>query len=427
MVFKIAFLVAFPLALFSQGKYANITIDIEDGRGYAPCEPSISIIQNNPAHVVAGAILDKVYFSTDSGKSWREQILKSKFGVFGDPCVITGPGAEVYYFHLSDPAGKGWSDPGLLDRIVCQRSDDYGKTWTEGSSIGFNGERDQDKEWAIADPQSGNVYVTWTEFMKYGSRQERDSSIIMFAASNRKALKWKKTQRINQYAGNCVDSDQTVEGAVPAVGPKGEIYVSWAFDEKIWFDRSLNKGKTWMKKDGVVADIPGGWDFDIPGIGRCNGMPVTCCDLSNGPNRGTIYVNWSDQRNGPGDTDIWISKSTDGGENWSAPLRVNDDAPGKQQFFTWMDIDDKTGYIYVVFYDRRNHPDLNTDVYLAVSKDGGNTFDNILISREPFEPTDRVFFGDYNNISVYDGMVRPIWTHYDGQKLSIKTAIIRKP
>lgn len=29
----------------------------------------------------------------------------------------------------------------------------------------------------------------------------------------------------------------------------------------------------------------------IPGIVRCNGLPVTVCDLSGGQNQGTIYIN----------------------------------------------------------------------------------------------------------------------------------------
>ncbi|MEZ5146518.1 MAG: sialidase family protein [Bacteroidales bacterium] len=67
-------------------------------------------------------------------------------------------------------------------------------------------------------------------------------------------------------------------------------------------------------------------------INRCNGLPITVCDLSGGPNNGTIYINWSDQSNGEDDTDVWVVKSTDGGDTWSEPMRVNDDPPGKQQF-----------------------------------------------------------------------------------------------
>ncbi|MGI9545010.1 MAG: sialidase family protein, partial [Cyclobacteriaceae bacterium] len=216
------------------------------------------------------------------------------------------------------------------------------------------------------------------------------------------------------------------EGAVPAIGPKGELYVAWSYDDKIYFDRSADQGSTWMEKDVVVAKQLKGWDFEIPEIGRANGLPITACDISEGPNRGAIYVNWSDQSNGEDDTDIWVAKSTDGGLTWADPVRVNDDPPGKHQFFTWMAVDPMTGHIYIVFYDRRNYEDARTDVYLAWSKDGGATFTNELISESPFKPNPNQFFGDYNNISAYNGTVRPIWTRQEGDTLSVWTAIIDK-
>jgi len=154
-------------------------------------------------------------------------------------------------------------------------------------------------------------------------------------------------------------------------------------------------------------------------------LPVTDCDLSGGAFNGNIYINWSDQRNGTDNTDIWLVKSSDGGDNWSAPIKVNNDTTLNHQFLTWMDIDQSTGYLYFVFYDRRNYSDNKTDVYLAISKDGGQTFENYRISESPFTPISSVFFGDYNNISVQDGIVRPIWTRFDPVNyLSIWTAII---
>ncbi|MCB0689407.1 MAG: exo-alpha-sialidase, partial [Saprospiraceae bacterium] len=160
------------------------------------------------------------------------------------------------------------------------------------------------------------------------------------------------------------------------------------------------------------------------GFGRANGMPVTGCDLSKSPYRGTVYINYCDQSNGEDDTDVWLVKSVDGGEHWSEPFRVNNDPSGRHQFFTWMTVDPVTGAIYVVFYDRRNHEDFATDVYLAYSFDGGETFKNIRISEKPFYPSTNYFLGDYNNISAYDGVVRPIWTRLDGHSTSILTALI---
>lgn len=158
---------------------------------------------------------------------------------------------------------------------------------------------------------------------------------------------------------------------------------------------------------------------------RCNGLPFTYCDLSNGPNKGTIYVNWSDQRNGIGDGDIWLVKSTDGGTTWTNPIRVNNDVPGKQQFMSNMTIDQVTGYVYVVFYDRRNFSSGNyTDVYMAVSMDGANTFSNYKINATTFVPTGQVFFGDYISVSAHNNMVRPMWMQMSNGSLSVYTAIV---
>lgn len=181
---------------------------------------------------------------------------------------------------------------------------------------------------------------------------------------------WTTPIRINKTAGDCINKDNTVEGAVPAVGPNGEVYVSWAGPGGLVFNKSTDRGEHWLEET-VITSMPGGWDFAIPGIFRANGLPITACDVSNGPHRGTIYVNWTDQRNGENDTDVWLVKSNDGGISWSEPVRVNDDESQHHQFFTWMAIDQTNGYIYFVFYDRRNYDGDSTDVYMALSTDRG--------------------------------------------------------
>ena len=155
-------------------------------------------------------------------------------------------------------------------------------------------------------------------------------------------------------------------------------------------------------------------------------MPITCVDRSNGPHRGTIYVNWSDQRHGEEDTDIWVAYSEDKGMTWSAPVRVNDDQAGNQQFLTWMDIDQSNGHLHTVFYDRRHQDGTTTDVYLASSEDGGRTWTNTQINTQSFKPSPQVFFGDYNDIAVVNGSVRPIWTQLDGCKLNVWTALVER-
>lgn len=405
---------------------AIAAIKIDEGALFStgPCEPSICIDPTNPNKIVAGSILDRVYVSDDGGKTWSKDQLKSSYGVYGDPVVRANYKGDFFYAHLSNPKGKAYESEEFLDRIVIQKSTDGGKEWNNGSFTLPRSPKDQDKQWLTIDPIDNTIYITWTEFDLYGQADTSYHSRILFSKSTDDGLSWADPITLSQLEGNCVDDDQTTEGAVPAVGPDGQIYVAWSYDNNIYFDKSYDKGLSWLENDLIIAKQPGGWTYDIPGLGRCNGMPITVADRSNGPNKGTIYVNWSDQKNGESDTDIWLAKSSDEGQTWSAPTRVNDDGIGNHQFLCWMEIDQETGFIYIVFYDRRNTEGLATDVYLAVSKDGGTSFENLKINSESFTPNKFVFFGDYNDISVQKGKVRPIWTQLEKGILSIWTAII---
>jgi hypothetical protein len=403
-----------PFALSAQ--YQNIKI----GNYTSANEPSIFINPKNTLEIMAGSNLNYWYYSEDGGYTWQtSELISPSYGVWGDPVIIADTAGDFYFFHLSNPAVGNW-----IDRIVCQK---YNKTtvqWNNGTYMGLNGTKAQDKHWAVVDPQTNTIYVTWTQFDDYGSADPGCESNILFSKSTDAGLSWSEAISINQVSGNCIDSDETAEGAVPAVGPNGEVYVSWSGPEGIIFDRSLDGGQTWLDEDIPVDPHIGGWDINIPGIYRANGMPVTVCDLSPSPHNGTIYINFADQRNGTDDTDIWLTKSTDQGNNWSEPIRVNDDPPGKHQFFSWMTIDQTNGYLYFVYYDRRAYNDNQTDVYMAWSGDGGETFTNVKISESPFVPAESIFFGDYSNISAHNNVVRPIWTRMDEGVRSIYTAII---
>lgn len=409
----------FSISLTAQ--YQNIRVDSPSSN--QPEEVSIAINPVNPNYLAAGANINHFFVSSDGGYNWQTSFLSSSFGVWGDPVVVYDELGYLYYGHLSNPPFPGY----WIDRIVIQRSTNNGISWNDGAGIGFLSPKNQDKEWIAVDMHSnqykGNVYVCWTEFDDYGSSNSNDSSRIKFSRSTDKGLNFSNAITISDRSGDCIDSDNTVEGAVPCVGPNGEIYVSWAGPLGLMFDKSTDGGQTWGT-DIFVSDIPGGWDYDVPGIYRCNGLPITACDTSQSPYRGTIYINWSDQRNGIDNTDIFLVKSTDGGNTWSAPKKVNDDNSNRHQFFTWMTIDQTTGAIYIVFYDRRNTTGTATDVYVARSTNGGETFTNFKVSQSSFTPSASVFFGDYTNIAAFNKKVYPIWMRMDGTALSVWTAII---
>jgi hypothetical protein len=409
----------------AQAQIKNIQIAVrKDGMRYSPVEPSIVVNKRHPNNIIAGVVLDRAIYTQDGGMSWQETQLQSPLGVFGDPALVSDSKGNIYYFHLADPSGQGRSHDAWLDRIVVQKSGDGGKTWDEGKIIGLNPPKDQDKPWPAVHPRKSQVAVTWTQFDKYGSADKACQSNILFSQSGGK--KWSKPVQINQNPGNCIDDDDTAEGAVPAIALDGKMYVAWSNGGYIYFDRSFNEGKTWLTNDLVVAEHKGGWSMNIPGLSRCNGMPVLMVDASPSRMQGTLFLVWADQRNGENDTDIWFSRSTNHGDLWTTPVRINKDGPGKHQFLPWMAVDQTTGNVYIVYYDRRAYDDHQTDVYLAYSTDGGSNFTEVKISESPFVPTADKFFGDYNNISAHKGIIAPVWTRMDNGESSVWTAVIKE-
>jgi hypothetical protein len=428
----ISFVILFTGISFSQ-TYQNVMID----NSGAPEEPSICINPKNTNLMVAGANINFFYWSSNAGYNWTKGTLSDNLnGVWGDPAMQVDTMGNFYFFHLSNPSSGGhW-----IDRIVCAKSTNNGVSYgNPGTYMGLNpnNRAQQDKAWSGVDwthgPHGNWIYVTWTQFDSYNSTQPNDSSRILFSRSSNSGANWLDPPiRLNALSGDCLDMDNTMEGAVPAVGPNGEIYVGWAGPKVlnsqygIYFQKSTDGGNTWLPAPLYVCDQPGGWDYNISGIYRANGLPITCCDVSGGPYNGNIYINWTDEA-APSDHDVKMVRSTNGGLNWSAPVRVNDDPPGKEQFFTWMTIDQTTGYLYFVFYDRRNYSNTQTDVYMARSTNGGSTFTNFVVSSSPFTPTSSVFFGDYTNITAAHGIVRPIWARLQSGQLSIWTAIVYYP
>ncbi len=205
---------------------------------------------------------------------------------------------------------------------------------------------------------------------------------------------------------------------MPTSGPDGEVYVVWewfgASSGTIRIDKSTDGGVT-FGSDVDVASAP-----YIPGPGEFPGgisvfeYPTAAVDRTEGPRRGHVYVSWADYT--ANDTDVWLSRSTDGGATWETPVRVNDDpiGNGRDQFFQWIVVDD-SGWVNLVFFDRRNDPDnLLVDVYLAQSRDGGETFQNYRLTEPSFDPrinyNSGVRIGDYLGIDAFDGRVVPIFT-----------------
>ncbi|MGE5499036.1 MAG: T9SS type A sorting domain-containing protein, partial [Syntrophothermus sp.] len=341
----------------------------------------------------------------------------SPYGVSGDPVILAGADGKFFYFHLVNN----------LSRVVCHKRNSIGEAWTQETFTGVNGTKQNDKDWGAITLKNNYLYLTWAQFDKHGSSNPLDSSVIQLSRSTDAGASWSLPVNISNRKANAMAGNYSNHAPMPAVGPGSEVYVTWMGPEGLMFDRSTDDGLTWLNKDINVTPYHIDWlTFNVPGVQRTPGFPVIACDLSGGRFNGNIYISWADQRSGSGNTDVWMCRSADGGLNWSAAIRVNqmDENQGTHQFFPWLTIDQVTGFLYIVYYDRSGYKDNRTDVTMASSQDGGTTFSYTRISATPFISTQADFIGDYIGISAYNKMIRPVWTRVDNGSHSLWTAII---
>jgi hypothetical protein len=219
--------------------------------------------------------------------------------------------------------------------------------------------------------------------------------------------------RISTHAGLPRDDNGGLVGFVGVVGADGTIYAIWNDGSTITFTQSHDGGKTFAPSRVAVNVAPPyfGGAGGVPGVSRVMGFPQIGVDARPGKQGGTLYLAWSDFRNG--DVDVFSASSKDHGRTWSEPVRVNNDPihDGIDQFFQWMAVDPATGNVYLQFYDRRVDPDnRKTGFTLARSTDGGKTFVNYSWEESAFESRMPAFLGDYTWLTVLNGKAYGAWT-----------------
>ena len=247
----------------------------------APAELSVAINPVDPEEVVivslaAGPpggprITDYGYVSHNGGLDWATVPLPNpESRTQGDDAVTFDTGGTAFHSYIAFEGIRVERPEKAWNGIFVNRSADGGATWSQPVPVVDHintVEPFEDKPWIVTDnaPESdhfGNVYVAWTRFDVYGSSNPNDSTQILFSRSLDRGESFSVPIRISDSGGDAKDSDDTVEGAVPAVGPDGQVYVVWAGPEGLVFDRSLDGGWT-FGEDRVISRTPGGWD--IPG------------------------------------------------------------------------------------------------------------------------------------------------------------------
>jgi hypothetical protein len=393
-------------------QFANYLIDSARVGGVGPHHPAVAIHPKNINLVAAGSSRGWVYLSTNQGTTWSAKPLLCPLPFGGSPFLQSDFKGKFFYGHLAfEKEGTG-----TADRIVVQSAED-GKIWDAGIITGMNtNARPEAPAGTVG--RDGTLYTVWTEVR---TENEKCTANIMISKANA-GKKFTRAVRLTAADGSC-STDARPTGASVAVTNDGKIFVTWAQNGKIFLDRSWDGGNIWLTQDIQLTQQPGGYLIPVPGMGMVEGAPQLVIDQSKNRFSGALYLLWTDT--GDGHADIWFMRSFNMGDNWTSPMRIHNDDGTAHQFAPAMAVDPVTGYIYIVFYDRRNHHDNQTDVYLAWSVDNGSSFKNVKISATPFTPQTGTRPGKYTAIAAYKGLIVPLWTRLEGTASSIWVAPIQ--
>src|SRR5712692_9371854 len=223
-------------------------------------------------------------------------------------------------------------------------------------------------------------------------------------------------------------------GAVPFVDPKGTLHVAWNdyVANVIAVNRSFDGGVSWDAQRTIAPKvIP--FDIGIPAESFRRALVYPACDAdrSKGSHRGRLYCSWMDL-NASSNTSILLSFSDDAGSSWSAPASVGSQLLGTDRFNHWLSVDPGTGDVTVSYYDTQNDATgqrLMTDVYLSRSTDGGVSWvRDVRVTTQSSNEHDcnGLFpcpginygnqYGDYEGLVSFSGISHAIWTDSRNQQ-----------
>ena len=329
----------------------------------------------------------------------------------GDPVALVGLDGTYYIGFISASGGQ-----------AIGKSTNGGTTYTvyNVANAAGGGLLDKNHMWIDNSPISnfeGNLYDAWTDF--YGPFDTE----IGFSRSTDGGVTWSAVQEVSSE----VNAGSHCQGVNINSGPNGEVYVIWAIydgwptdETAIGMARSFDGGATFGPAERIITNIRGIRNTGVNKNMRNNAFPSMAVDISGGENNGNIYIVWSNVGvpgiNSGSDVDVYMAISSDQGETWSTPVRVNQDpiGQGKKHYFPWVTCDPETGDLSVVFYDDRNVGGQQCEVYCANSFDGGQTWEDFKVSDVAFTPTPIPgladgYMGDYIGINARGGWVYPVW------------------
>jgi hypothetical protein len=353
--------------------------------------------------------------SDDAGETWSRTVLPLPAGAawHADPMVAFDSRGIAYLAVI--PVTRDNTALG----IDLVRSDDSGRTWSAPVRISKATGRDDKLALAVDDgPRSryrDRIHVVW----KWPSGG-------VFYSSSDDGRRFSRPRLIEVAAVSGLDLAVTSEGELHVAASDGGERVMRVI-------RSTDGGASFLPSV-AVAPVRAEWYTSQPS--HCRRQSIVhasiSVDRSEGPRRGDVYLTWSDFEDASGrscgdpcnpetacDTEVFLSRSSDGGRTWSLPSALPERIPRSDRYFQWSRVDAASGTLYVAYKDTRLDPRrISTDVFLSRSTDGGTTWEpSLRLSSASSDASGSAFqYGDYQGLAVLDGQVFAAWSDYRDPK-----------
>jgi len=372
----------------------NVNSSGQNILGDAANEPNIAVDPSNPNRIVIGwRQFDNVNsnfrqagwsYSSDAGLTWTFPGVINP-GVFRSDPVLDYDSVGNFYYNSLTTDGYNY---------FCKvfKSSNGGANWNTGADA-MGG----DKQWMTIDRTggvgSGNIYAFWTSYY----------------SSCPPGFFTRSTDGGNSFE-NCTDVNGDPYWGNMAVGNDGELYIVGAgASDGLVVSKSTNAQNpgsliNWDSPVLVYMDgyITSNLQINPDGLLGQGNIDV---DRSNGPGRGNVYVLASMTRISVSDVaDVMFAKSTDGGQTWSSPIRINDDPVTDYiQWFGTMSVA-PNGRIDVIWLDNRDSPPFSdwSSLYYSYSTDQGATWSVNEKLSDSFDP--HVGYPQQNKMGDYFDM-----------------------
>jgi len=287
----------------SIAKFGNaVVVGYNDVRGFAYSPPRVS----------------GYAYSADGGTTWTDggQLPNSgSDAIYGDPDVKVwqDPNTLTVYFVYSSIYLNASSVQGMCVHV----STDGGATWTGPRPVtpSLVASNAADKEYIDIDPDTGRLFISWTNFPNAGSVS------IRTAYSDDFGLTWSAATIFTSASG---------QGSIPRAAGNGSdnVYIVWNAGSSLSFVRSIDNGATWGAPSTIVSGLVTPMNPD--GSDRIHGFPSMSVDRNNG----NVYVVYASRNLPPDFSDIYLMRSTNGGVSFSGATTISS-SPGndRAQFF----------------------------------------------------------------------------------------------